>query len=91
MKLIAEKPRLGERIVDENNFVKAEIVYILRHELTTHLIDVFCRRTEMSLFIDHRKQFDAAKKVADIMAEEFFWQIDFQLVLLFAHIFSWGP
>ena len=76
MRLIAEKPSLGEKIVDENDFVKAEIIYILRHELTTHLIDVFCRRTEMSLFIDHRKQSNAAKKVVDIMADEYQWDED---------------
>ncbi len=76
MKLIAEKPSLGERIIDENDFIKAEVIYILHHELTTHLIDVFCRRTEMSLFIDHRKQSDAAKKVADIMADEYRWDED---------------
>jgi len=73
IKLIEKEPNLSERIVEENNFIKAEIIYVLRHELTTHLIDVFCRRTEMSMFIDHRKQFDAAKKVADIMAEEYRW------------------
>jgi glycerol-3-phosphate dehydrogenase len=76
MKLIAEKPSLSERIVDENDFIKAEILYVLRNELTTHLIDVFCRRTEMSLFIDHRKQSNATKKVVDIMVDEFRWDED---------------
>ena len=73
MNLIVKEPKLSERIVDENDFIKAEILYILRHELTPHLIDVFRRRTEMSLFIDHRKQIDVAKKVADIMAKEYSW------------------
>jgi glycerol-3-phosphate dehydrogenase len=73
LKLIEENPSLVEKIVDENDFIKAEIIYVLRHELTTHLMDVFCRRTEMSLFINHRKQFDAAKKVAEIMAKEYRW------------------
>jgi len=73
MDLIETEPNLGERIIDENDFIKAEIIYVIRNELTTHLIDIFCRRTEMSLFIDHRKQLHAAKKVADIMAEEYRW------------------
>ena len=73
MNLIVKEPSLGKKIVDENDFIKAEIIYVLRYELTNHLIDIFCRRTEMSLFIDHRKQFDAAKKVADIMTEEYSW------------------
>ncbi|MFW9930443.1 MAG: FAD-dependent oxidoreductase, partial [Candidatus Thorarchaeota archaeon] len=73
LQLIKEDPSLKQRIIDENNFIKGEILYTLRYELTTHLIDVFCRRTEMSLWINHRKAPDAAKKVAEIMAEEYSW------------------
>jgi len=73
LELIKEDQSLKERILNTNDFIKAEIVYILRNELTPHLIDVFCRRTEMSLFIKYRKQSDAAKKVADIMANEYQW------------------
>ena len=73
MKLIVKEPDLAEKIVDENDFIKAEIIYILRYELTTHLIDVFCRRTEMSLFIDHRKSSEVAGIVADLMAKEYSW------------------
>ncbi|MHA2039449.1 MAG: glycerol-3-phosphate dehydrogenase/oxidase [Promethearchaeota archaeon] len=73
MNLIEAEPYLGKKILEENDFIKAEIVYILRHELTTHLIDVFCRRTEMSLFIDHRKSPEAAEIVADLMAKEYSW------------------
>lgn len=71
--LIKEDPSLKERIITENEFIKAEVVYGLRYELTPHLIDVFCRRTEMSLFIDHRNAEEAAKKVADLMANEYGW------------------
>ncbi len=73
LELIKENESLKERILDENDFIKAEIVYLLRYELTPHLIDVFCRRTEMSLFIDHKRQLDAVKVVAEIMAEEYNW------------------
>ncbi len=73
MKLIEKEPNLGEKIIDENDFIKAEIFYILPHELTTHLIDLFCRRTEMSLFIDHKKSSQAAETVADLMALEYSW------------------
>ncbi|MCK4384138.1 MAG: FAD-dependent oxidoreductase, partial [Candidatus Lokiarchaeota archaeon] len=73
IKLIVKDPNLGEKIVDENDFIKAEILYVLRHELTTHLIDIFCRRTEMSLFIDHRKSSEVAEIVADLMAKEYSW------------------
>ncbi|MBD3196307.1 MAG: FAD-dependent oxidoreductase [Candidatus Lokiarchaeota archaeon] len=73
LELIEEDPSLKERINEDCDFIKAEILYALRYELTTHLIDVFCRRTEMSLFIEHKKQREAAEKVAEIMAKEYNW------------------
>lgn len=76
LNLIEEDESLKERIIPENDFIKAEILYSLRYELTTHLIDVFLRRTEMSLFIDHNKAEEAAQVVADIMGEEYDWTED---------------
>jgi glycerol-3-phosphate dehydrogenase len=73
LKIIEKDESFKERIINENDFIKAEILYILRNELTPHLIDIFCRRTEMSLFIHHEKQEQAAKIVADIMASEYSW------------------
>jgi len=74
--LIKEDDSLKERILDENNFIKAEIIYLLRYELTLHLIDVFCRRTEMSLWIDHKKTSKAAEIVANIMTKEYSWDLE---------------
>ncbi|MFX1394933.1 MAG: FAD-dependent oxidoreductase, partial [Promethearchaeota archaeon] len=71
--LIKEDESLKERIIKENNFIKAEIIYSLRHEMVPHLIDIFCRRTEMSLWINHKKAAEAAKKVAEIMVNEYSW------------------
>lgn len=73
LRMVKNKPELKERIIDENEYIKAEILYTLRHEITPHIIDVFCRRTEMSLFIDHKNQLDAAEKVVDLMAKEYSW------------------
>ncbi len=73
LEIINEDESMKEKITEENNFVKAEILYCLRYEPTPHLIDVFCRRTEMSLWIDHKKALSAANKVAEIMAEEYSW------------------
>ena len=36
-------------------------------------MDIFCRRTEMSLFIKHTKAKEAAQKVAELMAQEYGW------------------
>jgi len=73
IKLIKEDESLKERVIDENDFIYAEILYVLRYELTPHLIDVFCRRTEMSLWIHHRRAFEAAENVAEIMQKEYSW------------------
>jgi glycerol-3-phosphate dehydrogenase len=73
LELIKEDNSLKERIVKENYFINAEVIYSLRFELTSHLIDVFCRRTEMSLWISHKNIEEAAKKVANLMAKEYNW------------------
>ena len=77
--LIKENQSLKELIINENNFIKAEIVYSLRYELTPHLIDVFCRRTEMSLWIRPQKVNEASKKVAELMAKEYSWSEEKQM------------
>lgn len=73
LEMIKKDESLQEKIIEDNDFIKAEILYCLRNEPTPHLIDVFCRRTEMSLWIDHKKAFKAANKVADIMCNEYAW------------------
>ncbi|MHA1229971.1 MAG: glycerol-3-phosphate dehydrogenase/oxidase [Candidatus Helarchaeota archaeon] len=73
LELIKEDESLKERIIKDNDFTYAEILYCLRYELTPHLIDVFCRRTEMSLYIHHNSQKEAAEKVAELMAKEYSW------------------
>ncbi len=73
LKMIKKDASLREKIVEENDFIKAEIFYCLKYEPTPHLIDVFCRRTEMALWIDHKVALTAAKKVAEIMANEYSW------------------
>jgi len=67
-----DKP-MKDRIDQDNDFIFAEVLYCLRYELTPHLMDVFCRRTEMSLYISHKNQLAAAKKVAKLMAAEYGW------------------
>jgi glycerol-3-phosphate dehydrogenase len=71
--MLKEEESLKERIINENDFIKAEILYVLRYELTPHLIDVFCRRTEMSLWIHHRRASEASEIVATIMQKEYSW------------------
>jgi glycerol-3-phosphate dehydrogenase len=73
LEIIQEDKTLKQKIIEENNFIKAEIIYCLRNELTPNLIDVFCRRTEMSLWISHKRASLAVKEVAELMATEYSW------------------
>jgi glycerol-3-phosphate dehydrogenase len=73
IEMIQENPSLAERLIKENNFIKAEIIYTLKFELTPHLIDVLFRRTEIFLWIDHRKAPEVANLVAGMMQKEYSW------------------
>lgn len=76
LEIIRDSESLKEKILKDNDFIKAEIIYCLRYEMTQHLIDLFCRRTEMSLWISHKNAIKAATIVADIMATEYNWNED---------------
>jgi glycerol-3-phosphate dehydrogenase len=76
LEMIKKNESYKEKIITENSFIKAEIIYCLRYELTQHLTDLFCRRTEMSLWINHKAAHETAIKVADIMAMEYDWDDD---------------
>jgi len=76
LEIIRDSESLKEKIFKDNDFIKAEIIYCLRYEMTQHLIDLFCRRTEMSLWISHKNAIKAATIVTDIMAAEYNWNED---------------
>ncbi len=74
--MITQNPNLNERLDPENCFIPAEIKYILKYEFVIHLIDVMIRRTEIQMKVHYSKQINVAKKVAQIMAEEYEWNIE---------------
>ncbi|GAG22156.1 unnamed protein product, partial [marine sediment metagenome] len=76
LEIIRDSESLKEKILKDNDFIKAEIIYCLRYEMTQHLIDLFCRRTEMFLWISHKNAIKVATIVADIMATEYNWNED---------------
>jgi glycerol-3-phosphate dehydrogenase len=76
LEIIKDNESLKEKIINDNYFIKAEIIYCLRYELTQHLSDLFCRRTEMSLWISHKNAKEAATTVVNIMATEYSWDED---------------
>ncbi|MFX1376595.1 MAG: glycerol-3-phosphate dehydrogenase/oxidase [Promethearchaeota archaeon] len=76
LEIIENNESLKEKILNDHYFIKAEIIYCLRYEMTPHLIDLFCRRTEMFLWISHKNAYEVAVTVADIMAAEYNWDED---------------
>ena len=73
VEICQKDPVLKERLLPDHPFITGEIVYSLKNEQVPHLIDVFCRRTEMAILIHHTKQKIVAEKVAKIMAKEYGW------------------
>ena len=59
--------------MNDHPFIPAEIYYIAKYEFVTHLIDVLCRRTEISFKVSHKRQDIIAQKVANIIAELYGW------------------
>jgi len=67
--LIDRDPELGEIIIENYNFLKAEIVWAVRDEMARTVEDFLARRIRL-LFIDAKAAIDAAPVVAKIMAKE---------------------
>jgi glycerol-3-phosphate dehydrogenase len=70
---VKQDPSLGEPFIQDVYIIPAEIYYVLKYELCPRLIDVMCRRTEISLKIRHTQQREVAEKVAEIMADAYKW------------------
>ncbi len=73
--LIAFRPDLAELLVAGQPYVRAEVVYAIRHEMATTLDDVLMRRTRAHLF-DRSVSLAAATSVAALMAQELGWSTD---------------
>ena len=71
-RLAMEDPAMSERIVPEQPFIKAEVVYAVRHEMVLEIRDFLSRRIRLELS-DIRACAAAAPEVARIMAAELGW------------------
>lgn len=79
--LIAFDASLGEPMAPGHPYVRAEVIYAIRHEMATTLDDVLARRTRLHIF-DRPAALAAASGVAALMATELHWdpsEIDRQL------------
>lgn len=69
-KLIEENSELGERLHKELPYLKAEVVWAVRHEMAQTIEDVLSRRTR-ALLLDAKASVEMAPEVGRIMAHEF--------------------
>ena len=76
-KMIREQPVLRELIHQGLPYTKAEIVWICRNEMPGTLEDMLARRTR-SLFLDARASAEAAPVVADLMARELGFSVEWK-------------
>src|SRR6266571_3342771 len=74
--LIDEEASLGERLLPELPYVRAEVVYACRGEMAMKLEDVLARRTRIMLE-DAERGAGIAPEVAALMAPELGWSSDY--------------
>jgi glycerol-3-phosphate dehydrogenase len=74
-KLIDDDPRLGEKLHSELPYMKAEVIWAVRHEMARTIEDVLARRTR-ALFLNARAAIEMAPCVAELMATELGWDDD---------------
>ncbi|NVM27606.1 MAG: glycerol-3-phosphate dehydrogenase/oxidase [Candidatus Helarchaeota archaeon] len=77
---ILQDPNLGTCLLEDPDYppkyfpwVKAEIIYIIQHEIPRHLNDVLCRRTEICWLVDPSKQRKIAESTTEVMGEMLDW------------------
>jgi glycerol-3-phosphate dehydrogenase len=66
------EPALAELLHPALPFVKAEVVWAVRHEMARTVEDVLARRTR-ALFLNARAALEMAPAVVDLMAPEMDW------------------
>lgn len=69
LNLINENPGWVEKLYPRMDFIKAEVIWAVRHEMARTVEDVLARRVR-ALFLDARAAIDMAPEVASLMANE---------------------
>lgn len=67
--LVAENPEWGEKISDQFEYIKAQVVWAVREEMARTVEDFLARRVRM-LLLDARESMKVAPVVAKLMAAE---------------------
>ena len=69
LELIEKEPKLGKTLHKDLPFLKAEVLWAVRHEMARTVEDVLARRVR-ALFLDARASIAMAEDVAKIIAKE---------------------
>ncbi|HWZ03282.1 MAG TPA: FAD-dependent oxidoreductase, partial [Mucilaginibacter sp.] len=67
--LVKENPEWGEKLYFRMDYIKAEVIWAVRHEMARTVEDVLARRVR-ALFLDARAAIDMAPAVACLLAKE---------------------
>ncbi|HZQ17983.1 MAG TPA: FAD-dependent oxidoreductase [Terriglobales bacterium] len=70
--LVQANPHLGKQLHPALPYIKAEVVWAVRHEMARTIEDVLARRTR-ALFLNARAALGMAPKAADLIARELAW------------------
>ena len=68
-KIVAENPEMNQLIHENFDFIKAEIIYAIRHQMAMSLEDILARRIRI-LYLDAKVAIQVAPEVARIMSKE---------------------
>ncbi|MGH2496826.1 MAG: glycerol-3-phosphate dehydrogenase/oxidase [Ktedonobacteraceae bacterium] len=82
--LVESDASLGERLIEDLPYLRAEVVYACRHEMAMTLDDVLARRTSIILE-DRDRGAGIADQVAALMAKELDWSPDQQKAMIDAY------
>lgn len=72
LELTGTDAELGKFLVTGLSYLRAEVVYTIRHEMAQTIEDILARRLGLQMF-DWRKSMEAAPMVGDLLAAELGW------------------
>jgi glycerol-3-phosphate dehydrogenase len=84
LQLIAEDSSLGNRLIDDLPYVRAEVLYACRYEMAMTPYDVLARRTSIALE-DRQRGLGVVDAVAQLMAREHGWTTEQRTDLVVAY------
>jgi len=67
--IVSEDPEMKQLIHEKFDFIKAEIIYAIRHQMAMSLEDILARRIRI-LYLDAKVAIQVAPEVASIMSKE---------------------